>query len=122
MRQRVFRIACGYEDANNSNDLRRDPALKVACDRLPISVEELASQPTISRLENGASRTDLYRMALALVDTFLASYKKAPEAILLDIDDTTIPHTAVSSWPSSTVSMMSIATCRCISTRAKAAS
>jgi hypothetical protein len=91
LRQRVFQITCGYEDANDSNDLRRDPALKVACDRLPISGEELASQPTISRLENGASRTDLYRMALALVDTFLASYGTEPEAILLDIDDTDDP-------------------------------
>lgn len=89
--QRVFQITCGYEDANDSNDLRRDPAMKIACNRLPISGEELASQPTMSRLENGACRTDLYRMARALVDTFLASYKKAPNGIILDIDDTDDP-------------------------------
>ncbi len=91
LRQRVFQIACGYEDANDCNDLRGDPALKVACDRLPITGEELASQPTISRLENGASQIDLYRMAIALVDVFMASYKTPPEAILLDIDDTDDP-------------------------------
>ena len=91
LRQRIFQITCGYEDANDSNDLRRDPALKVACDRHPITGEELASQPTISRLENGASRTDLYRMARALIDTFLASYETEPKAILLDIDDTDDP-------------------------------
>ena len=56
--QRVFQIACGYEDANDSNDLRSDPGLKAACDRLPLSGPDLASQPTMSRLENrSAART-----------------------------------------------------------------
>jgi hypothetical protein len=88
VRQRVFQIACGYEDANDSNDLRSDPGLKVACDRLPLTGEELASQPTISRLENSVRRTDLYRIGSAFVDAFIASYKKAPKKIILDIDDT----------------------------------
>ena len=56
IRQRVFQIACGYEDANDSNDLRSDPGLKTACDRLPLSGADLASQPTMSRLENSVSR------------------------------------------------------------------
>ena len=30
----------------------------------------------------------LYRIAQAFVDLFIASYKKPPQAILLDIDDT----------------------------------
>ncbi len=51
--QRVFQIACGYEDANDCNALRRNPAFKAACDRLPVSGAALASQPTMSRLENG---------------------------------------------------------------------
>jgi Transposase DDE domain group 1 len=58
---------------------------------LPISGNPLASQPTMTRLENAARRSDLYRMAQALVDTFLASYASAPEALLLDIDDTDDP-------------------------------
>jgi hypothetical protein len=91
MRQRVFQIACGYEDANDSNFLRVDPAFKAAVDRLPLSGEDLASQPTMTRLENSVSRSDLYRMARALVDTFIASYEKPPKAILLDIDDTDDP-------------------------------
>ena len=33
LRQRVFQIACGYEDANDSDELRSDPALKTACER-----------------------------------------------------------------------------------------
>ena len=45
IRQRVFQIACGYEDANDSNDLRSDPAMKAACERLPLTGDDLASQP-----------------------------------------------------------------------------
>ena len=88
IRQRVFQIACGYEDANDSNDLRSDPGLKAACDRLPLTGDDLASQPTMSRLENSVSRTDLYRMALASLETFIESYDEPPKKIILDIDDT----------------------------------
>jgi len=88
--QRVFQIACGYEDANDSNDLRVDPAIKAACGKLP-SEEELASQPTFSRLENSIRKTDLYRIAEIFVENFIASYEKAPEAIILDLDDTDDP-------------------------------
>ena len=84
----MFQIACGYEDANDCNALRSDPGFKVACDRLPISGENLASQPTMSRFENQMSRSDLYRVARAFVDCFIASYKKPPSSIILDIDDT----------------------------------
>tara|TARA_B100001167_G_scaffold159791_1_gene107278 strand:+ start:118 stop:1458 length:1341 start_codon:yes stop_codon:yes gene_type:complete len=91
LRQRVFQMACGYEDANDSNTLRVDPTFKVAVDRLPLSGADLASQPTMSRLENSVSRPDLYRMARALVDTFIASYEKPPQAIILDLDDTDDP-------------------------------
>jgi hypothetical protein len=90
-RQRVFQIACGYEDANDCNSLRSDPAFKVACDRLPLSGEDLSSQPTMTRLENSATRTDLYRMAYALLDGFLASYPEPPRQIVLDLDDTDDP-------------------------------
>lgn len=89
--QRVYQIACGYEDANDCNDLRRDPAIKAACNRLPITGCDLASQSTMTRLENSVTRTQLYRMARALVDTFLSSYKKPPSSIILDMDDTDDP-------------------------------
>ena len=91
IRQRVFQIACGYEDANDSNTLRCDPALKAACERLPITGQDLASQPTLSRLENSVSRRDLYRVGEALVEAFIASYEKPPKKIVLDIDDTDDP-------------------------------
>lgn len=87
LKQRVFQIACGYEDADDADTLRRDPALKMACESLPDDAP-LASQPTFSRLENAISRTDLYRIAEVLADAFIESYRTPPVAIVLDIDDT----------------------------------
>lgn len=86
--QRVFQIAAGYEDANDCDHLKDDPVLKIACHRLEGS---LASQPTMSRFENGFSRTDLYRIAQAFLDAFIVSYTNPPKAILLDLDDTDDP-------------------------------
>ena len=63
LKQRVFQIAAGYEDANDATTLRHDPIFKLLLGRLPESGAPLASQPTISRFENRASRTDLYRLA-----------------------------------------------------------
>jgi hypothetical protein len=87
LKQRIFQIACGYEDGNDSNELRDDPIMKIACERLPDD-EALASQPTVSRFENGLSRTDLYRIAEVFLNVFIHSYSEPPEAIILDIDDT----------------------------------
>ena len=91
IRQRVFQIACGYEDANDSDDLRCDPGLKTACDRLPLTGDDLASQPTMSRLENSVSRSDLYRIGLALLETFIESYDQPPRKLIIDVDDTDDP-------------------------------
>ena len=85
--QRIFQIICGYEDANDANDLRIDPGFKASCNRLP-SEADLASQPTMTRFENSISKKDLYRIAEVFVDQFIASYDTPPEAIILDIDDT----------------------------------
>jgi hypothetical protein len=86
--QRIFQIVCGYEDANDCTALRHDPAFKAACGRLPLSGAPLASQPSMSRFENAPRRSELYRMAQAVFETFVASYDQPPKSILLDIDDT----------------------------------
>ena len=70
--QRIFQIACGYEDADDADDLRTDPGFKTACDRLP-SENDLASQPTMSRFENALTVRDVYRIAAALIDQFITS-------------------------------------------------
>ena len=54
IRARVFAIACGYEDANDLEHLRKDPAFKLACGRLPETGVDLCSQPTLSRLHADA--------------------------------------------------------------------
>src|SRR5262245_21897435 len=51
IRQRVYQIAAGYEDCNDANRLRSDPVLKLAAGRAPVTGADLASQPTLSRLE-----------------------------------------------------------------------
>jgi len=106
IRERMFAIACGYEDCDNLDALRHDPAFRIACERLPDSGPALASQPTLSRLENTPSWRDLARMGLKLIDLFCASFKAVPGYIVLDIDDTPDRH-------------METSNCRCsIPTRA----
>ncbi len=93
VRQRVFQIACGYEDQNDSNFLREDPLFKVACGLLPESGEDLASQPTICRLENAATRRSCYQMAEILFELYLSEREKdgGPERVLVDFDSTDDP-------------------------------
>ena len=88
IRSRIFAIGCGYEDCDDLDGLRHDPALKVACERLPDTGHALASQPTLSRLENTPSWRELARMGLALIDLFCSSFPTVPGHIVLDIDDT----------------------------------
>jgi len=88
LKQRIFQIACGYEDANDADFLRDDPIFKMCADNAPESGEALSSQPTISRFENAPSRTELYRIAQAFVNIFIASYEEEPRVIVLDFDDT----------------------------------
>ena len=88
LRARVLAIACGYPDANDLDQLRRDPAFKLACGRLPDGGDDLASQPTMSRWENAPDVRTLVRMAYAMVDLWCDSHKKPPLAVTLDFDDT----------------------------------
>ncbi len=71
VRQRVLQIACGYEDQDDADTLRTDPLLKLVCGRLPETGADLASQPTLSRLENAVDRRVCYRLAVALGDLYL---------------------------------------------------
>ena len=88
LRFRMFAIACGYEDADDCDDLRADPLFKLAVGRAPESGRDLCSQPTMSRLENAPSLSEVGRLTGALVDIFCRSFAAPPAAIVLDIDDT----------------------------------
>jgi Transposase DDE domain group 1 len=93
VRQRVFQIACGYADQDDADRLRSDPLLKWACGRSPDRGRDLASQPTLSRLERASDRHSIEAMAAALVRIYLAarSHRGAPRRILIDIDGTDDP-------------------------------
>jgi len=88
IRARMFAIACGYEDCDDLDVLRFDPAFKLACGRLSETGDDLMSQPTLSRLENAPSWRELGRMGLSMIDLFCDSFKAVPARIVLDIDDT----------------------------------
>lgn len=96
VRQRVFGLASGYPDCNDAQHLKRDPIMKILCDRDPISGEDLASQPTLSRLENSVTRTQLMLMAESLAEIVLRRQArrrkgKCRQRVILDIDPTCDP-------------------------------
>jgi DDE family transposase len=93
VRQRVFQIACGYEDQDDADTLRHDPLLKLACGRLPESGADLASQPTLSRLENAVDRHACRRLAQALLAIYFDARAQGgpPQHIVLDSDSTDDP-------------------------------
>jgi hypothetical protein len=93
VRQRVFQIACGYEDQDDADTLRTDPLLKLVCGQLPETGRDLASQPTFSRLENAVDRKGCYRLAMALGDRYLRERERdgIPTHIILDLDGTDDP-------------------------------
>jgi DDE family transposase len=84
---RVLAIACGHEDAIDLDRLRHDPLMKLAVGRCPESGQPLASQSTISRLENAPNKTEAARLTAALLDQFGTTVKPG-ELEILDIDDT----------------------------------
>ncbi|MBC7542522.1 MAG: IS1380 family transposase [Candidatus Sericytochromatia bacterium] len=88
LRQRIFQIAMGWEDCDDGDLLRSDPALKLACDRQPASNEPLASQPTLSRLENAVTDADLARLSDVLLDQYLERQPRRRRLIVIDADVT----------------------------------
>lgn len=93
VRQRVFQLACGYEDQDDADTLRADPLFKLVCGQLPLSGHDLASQPTLSRLDNCVDRRTCERLALALVALYRRERGRdgVPTRILLDCDSTDDP-------------------------------
>ncbi len=91
--QRVYQIACGYEDQDDADHLRTDPLLKHVCGRLPQSGRDLASQPTFSRLENAVDARTCYRLACVLGDIYLRERERdgVPTHLVLDLDGTDDP-------------------------------
>ena len=93
--QRVFSIACGYPDANDSARLGADPVHKMLLDRDPVTGLDLASQPTLSRFENAVGAKDLYRMGEALAERVIERHAKRlrghARRVTIDLDPTDDP-------------------------------
>jgi Transposase DDE domain group 1 len=90
--QRVFSIACGYPDGNDSARLGADPVHKMLLGRDPVSGLDLASQPTLSRFENAVGAKGLYRMGESLALSVLERHRKRlggkVRLITIDLDPT----------------------------------
>ena len=84
-RMRVYGILADYADQNDHDVLRSDPIFKLLCDR-SIEDDDLASQPTLSRFENAIDVRSFFRLRDLLLDQFIASFKKPPRQLTLDID------------------------------------
>src|SRR6202040_2158179 len=69
-RQRIDQIIASYEDANDADRLRHDPAFQILADQ-PLG-EALGSQPTLSRWENAPSAREIIRLQDALLDWFVS--------------------------------------------------
>ena len=92
LRQRIYQIVAGYEDANDADRLRHDPLLQIIADQ-PLG-SPLGSQPTLSRWENAPLPRDLVRLNDALREIFIrvcGEQVRRNGEILLDIDSTDDP-------------------------------
>jgi hypothetical protein len=93
--QRVFSIACGYPDANDSARLGADPIHKMLLDRDPITGLDLASQPTLSRFENSVGPRQLYRMgetlAASVIERHAQRLHNHARLVTIDLDPTDDP-------------------------------
>jgi Transposase DDE domain group 1 len=87
LRQRVYGLALGWEDLNDHGALRCDVAVQTA-----VGVDrEVASAPTLCRLEKWADRATAVRLHRLLIEQFIASFKSAPKELVLDFDATDNP-------------------------------
>ena len=102
--QRVFGLALGYEDLNDHDELRKDPTFAVLAGKLaPVlrtNCEALAGKSTLNRLEHMPRRhaakyhkidCEGARVDALFVDLFLEAHERAPQEIVLDLDNTDIP-------------------------------
>ena len=87
LRQRVYGLALGYEDLNDHERLRQDPAFQTFVER----DETLAHPSTLCRFENRADRDAAVTMSGVLVEEFIRSHRRPPSRLILDLDATDDP-------------------------------
>jgi len=84
LKQRVFMVMLGYEDANDVSHLQHDPLFK------DVLQGDLASQPTISRFENSLDKQSIFKLSNAWVDQYVTSLS-GRKRIVIDVDATDDP-------------------------------
>jgi len=92
LRQRLYQIVAGYEDANDADRLRHDPLLQIVADEK--LGEALGSQPTLSRWENSTSARNLVHLSDTWCQQFIrlcGEQIRQRGEILLDLDSTDDP-------------------------------
>lgn len=91
LNQRIYSGLAGYEDCNDANQLRNDPTIKAVVNKKDIN-QPVASQPTLSRLENMVSMKDIFKLQKLNIKFFTESFgNKVPEKLIIDIDGTDDP-------------------------------
>lgn len=95
LRQRIFGIACGYEDVNDTARLKQDPVFKLLLDRDPLLGSALPSQPTLSRFEQSVGPREILRLSCALADAVIERHRRRTRGrvrrITIDLDPTVDP-------------------------------
>jgi hypothetical protein len=102
VRQRVFGIACGYEDLVDHETLRNDPLLAAVVGKVEPQKQPLASPSTLNRLEltpADATAQARYRKVVYdgqaienfFVDAFLDAHREPLKEVVLDLDATDDP-------------------------------
>lgn len=98
IRQRMFGIACGYSDCNDSARLADDPMMRLASGRsVDDESDTLASQPTLCRFENSFDATTLLRIGCGMAEAVIEHQRRRrrarrkPRLITIDLDPTDDP-------------------------------
>ncbi len=84
LKQRVFMMMLGYQDANDVSHLQHDPLFK------DVLQGDLASQPTISRFENSMDKHSIFELSNAWVDHYVSTLS-GRKRIIIDVDATDDP-------------------------------
>jgi len=90
LRQRLYQIVAGYEDVDDCDLLRNDAMMKLMAGKKDFN-KPLASQPTITRLENRVNWEEIENLNNLNLDWFIKTREEEPEEIILDIDSTDDP-------------------------------
>ena len=84
LKQRVFLMMQGYEDANDADHLKYDPVVK------NILGGNLASQPTVSRFENIIDKHTIFKVLYGWLNRYVKSLA-GRDKVIIDIDATDDP-------------------------------